>query len=495
MRVRPHLKFLLFAEPRTFKCLMQPRGIAFLLLLLSLVLHLAWLSEPREVVFDEVHFGRFVSGYLTGQYFIDVHPPLAKLMITGVAVLVGVTPADSFKSIGAPYPDDDFMWLRLLPALFGSVLVPLVYLLALQIGSSRGAALLAGVFALFENALLVQTKFILLDAFLLVFGFLSLYLFSQSMLFCCSRRLGGWLAMGASVSAGLCIATKWTGIGFWGLLLAVGSYSSIKAIRCGGQRCRAILLAYTALVAIPMMIYIASFFIHFKLLPQPGPGNLFMTSRFQASQASNYPMFDFPANLWELHRTMYTSHARTLKHPYGSPWYMWPIMIRPIHYWKDTSFSEGRGVSKDIYLVGNPVVWWASGGITAVFLLALARKSSWQIGRQLFCLKQQAAASNARRVTPTEILLATGYLANLLPFAAVGRVTFLYYYTSSLIFSILIAGVMLGRIQRGRKTLFKALFVLTFLGFLAVSPVTFGINANAWPFRGSKEFISDLLGP
>ena len=101
--------------------------------LVSLTLHFVGIWHPREAVFDEVHFGKFVSGYFTGEYFFDIHPPLGKLMIAGMGKAAGFQPGFDFIKIGEEYPNNQYIWLRFLPALFGSLLIPLVYLLTLRL--------------------------------------------------------------------------------------------------------------------------------------------------------------------------------------------------------------------------------------------------------------------------------------------------------------------------------------------------------------------------
>lgn len=82
------------------------RSIFILFTLISMSLRFYRISEPRQVVFDEVHFGGFASHYLKGTYFFDVHPPLGKLIIAGIGHVYGYKGTFAFKDIGDPYEND-----------------------------------------------------------------------------------------------------------------------------------------------------------------------------------------------------------------------------------------------------------------------------------------------------------------------------------------------------------------------------------------------------
>lgn len=52
------------------------------------------------ISFDEVHFGGFAMKYIRRKFFMDVHPPLAKLLVTLSAWVGGFDGKFDFKDIG-----------------------------------------------------------------------------------------------------------------------------------------------------------------------------------------------------------------------------------------------------------------------------------------------------------------------------------------------------------------------------------------------------------
>lgn len=87
-------------------------------------------------------FGGFARKYIKGRFFMDVHPPLAKLLITLAGWLAGYDGNFDFKEIGKDYlaPGVPYVAMRLLPAIMGIAVVPISYLTLKAAGCSTATA-------------------------------------------------------------------------------------------------------------------------------------------------------------------------------------------------------------------------------------------------------------------------------------------------------------------------------------------------------------------
>lgn len=428
----------------------------WLILVVSAVVHFAYFGYPNQTVFDEVHFGKFITGYFTGEYFFDIHPPLAKLLMSLAGYWGGFRAGFSFSNIGEAFPDHSYLALRLLPTLAGVFLPLIIYWLARRLKLSTLAATGIGLLVAIDGALLVQSRFMLLDAFLLLFGFAALlsYLRYRE-----NRHLGNLVLTG--LLAGLAGSVKWTGFSFLGIILIWELISLITHYREFLQR----ILKPVIITALAGLVYFATFSIHFALLPKSGQGDAFMTPEFQAGLVgSTYEKDPTLKRLgrWDkfvqLNTEMYRANQNlTATHPYGSQWYTWPWLGRSIYYWNQNfgANQEGR-----IYLLGNPVVWWSSS--IAMLWLLLYLLSHW------WSRTSVDSATN---------LIAGGYLFNLLPFIGITRVMFLYHYFSALIFALLALGFGLDRLsEKNKKASWAGILILATLAFFYFAPLTYGLK-------------------
>ena len=436
----------------------------FLLLFLAVLTRFWNLGYPVEAVFDEVHFGKYVSAYFTQEYYFDVHPPLGKLMLAGAAKLFGFQPGSDFDHIGEVIDVRSIVILRFLPALFGVLFVAIVYWIGLALNFSRPAAFLGGFLALFDNALLIESRFILLNLFLLSFGFAALCCYLHSEKTSGNKHL---IYYGlAACFAGLAAGIKFTGASFFGLILLFVFITFLKDLRF-----KKFLLKSALFIAIAGLIYILPFTFHFALLPKSGPGDAFMSSAFhktlignRINAADTAEPLSFFGKFSELNVAMYNYHSGTTAyHPDGSRWYEWPFDRKAVYYWTKST----EGATAKIYLMGNPFIWWlTSAAIALSFILITLR-------------------TIRGRLTPEIYFLFAGYFANLLPFILISRVTFIYHYLSSLVFALLIAVLVLDRLimralqnrltSRSFATFYAALLLLIMTAFLLVAPLSYGL--------------------
>jgi dolichyl-phosphate-mannose-protein mannosyltransferase len=127
--------------------------LVFLTLVAGIV-RLFRIYQPSSVVFDEVHFGGFASKYIKGKFFMDVHPPLAKMLITLAGWLAGFDGEFDFKDIGKDYlePGVPYVSMRLLPAVCGIATIPTMFLTLKAAGCRTTTAALGAALIIFGMA-------------------------------------------------------------------------------------------------------------------------------------------------------------------------------------------------------------------------------------------------------------------------------------------------------------------------------------------------------
>jgi dolichyl-phosphate-mannose-protein mannosyltransferase len=251
--------------------------LAAIIIVASIATHAAHWGFPNEVVFDEVYFGKFALAYQTHQYYFDVHPPLAKLLIGASAYLGGEHPGQDFETIGKPYTEKGYMYLRLLPILAGMLLPLVLFLLCLELGFSKMGAFFVGAAVILENSILTNSRFILTDNLLLLFGFAGLFFY-----FFAARQGRPKVRIALSiVSAALLamsLSIKWTGATFLFLVLCIefGKWSSHRK----DANKKSLLASFLIFICIPFAIYYSVFAdpvrprrrVHVRKLPEDARG-------------------------------------------------------------------------------------------------------------------------------------------------------------------------------------------------------------------------------
>ena len=111
---------------------------------LAIITRLYKIHDPNQVVFDEVHFGKFASYYLRREFFFDVHPPLGKMLIAGAGWLLNYDGHFLFDKIGLDYVANNvpYIGLRAFCALWGIMVVPLGFMILREMGVSLAATVL-----------------------------------------------------------------------------------------------------------------------------------------------------------------------------------------------------------------------------------------------------------------------------------------------------------------------------------------------------------------
>lgn len=267
--------------------------------------------------------------------------------------------------------------------------------------------LLAGAFVATDGLFITESRYALLNVYMVFFGLLGHWLWLQANLFSIQDSIQDstqdrivrktfYRAL-AGVSLGAAIATKWNGLGYilslliWDLLARMRSPTHNRLNKNGFTDS----LIY--LILIPTFTYCLLWLPHLYLSKE---------------------------NLISVHIELFNFHSRLAAggHPACSQWFTWPLLIKPIAYW----YQESGPVAYTVSNLGNPALWWLSSA--AVFLLSL-EKILEKILRLPAATRSVANNLNA--------YLLISYAANWLPWMLVGRCTFIYLYMPAAIFSFM----------------------------------------------------------
>ena len=197
----------------------------------------------------------------------------------------------------------------------------------------------------------------------------------------------------------------------------------------------------------------------------------------ETAERVNYRNPGFFGKFWELQKVMWRTNAGLVEsHAWDSRPPSWPVLRRGINFWgKD---------HRQIYLIGNPVIWWSSTAAIALYLavkaLAILR---WQRGYKDY---SDVTFKRFDYEIGTSVL---GWAFHYFPFYLMQRQLFLHHYFPALYFAIIalcqIYDFVSARFAvfglKSRPELGRAAAV----GFLAVSVVVFTIYAplaygNPW---------------
>ncbi len=312
-------------------------GIALsTLVVIATALRFWRLGTPAEIVYDEGTVVNQAEAFMAGRIpRLSTHPPVGKLLVALSIWLFG-----------------DYPWgWRALNAFVGTALVAGTYLLGRKLFSSRLAASLAGGIILCDGMFLVASRLAMINIVyitLTAWAYLTLFRFIDNSEPRARRRT----LVAMSVLLGLCVGTKAV-ISEVAALIAVASVvftlvSEGCAANSGDSKrlvLARIVCACALIGGIILIVYVASFWPFYWNGWWGGIGDLV---RYHRSVLS--------ANL-----------EQPSTRPDSSPFWSWPLLLRPYAYWMRVSPAQTVAV---IWCGGNPLLWW---GILASVPMAISR--------------------------------------------------------------------------------------------------------------------------
>jgi dolichyl-phosphate-mannose-protein mannosyltransferase len=358
------------------------------------------LSFPPQKMWDEIYFPVMANKYLRGVEFFDLHPPLGKFIIASSIALFGNTP---------------FAW-RLTPAIFGIALIALVGAIGWYLFRERVAVPLLVLLFAGETILIVHSRTGVMDIFL-VFFVVATFLAALW-----AREVGHTLLV--AVLLGLAISVKWAA---FPVAIPAGYVLWRKGL----------LKPFVASLWVSVLIYFAFVYVERLIIVTSNPIQAWV-------------------DVWSWHLEAADKIDAAVPHLWGSPWWSWPVMLRPIRY---EYLVDADARLRVVLAIGNPLVWWSSTLAVLAGLVELARR----------------AISRSFDLDDPLVPIVLGYVVMLLPWVPGTRIPYIYNYLPIYAFALLALAYWLVRIWRAPRigpwlvVVFTALALATTLYYLPLA--------------------------
>lgn len=437
---------------------------AFLLTMITLLLfniatHYQNLARHNILIFDEWYHAKFAWNYLNGVPFFDIHPPLGKLMIAwGMWINEHLNPfspdiftVDTFTDRDGYNPDFRVnTWgARWLTALFGVMLPFVMGIFAYSWTVDKRLMVITTIISSCDGLMLAESRLSLINIFIPVFGFASLTCF----LWWSNPRLASpqWLLWCGSILMGCCISIKFNSLGYLGTMLLIYLLFFItNHLKLSTWHIPTLRDIGLFIFVIPIAIYIGLWMIHFEF--------------------NRDDLITVHRQIWEGNQQLAQMWKETpeKENAYCSRWWSWFWLQRPIAYFFQSSPTHHTA----IYAISNPLLHYLSSLMVGIFPIFMYIDTY-----DLFTLRFNLYFKKEELMMVYGLLI--GWSANYLPWALVGRCLFLYHYTASLYFSIVLVSYLIYRFMFSQQLLLKfigcSMMFLIPLAFMYWLPIFIGI--------------------
>lgn len=450
------------------------------------------IGYKNSAYFDEIYFARSAWEYVHGVDTMEwTHPPLGKLIMALPVLLFGFSP----------------FTYRIMGAIAGLLMIPVIYILAKRLFKNRKWAFLAGMLMTFDNFHLAHTRMGTVDSFLVLFILLSVLfmkdfidLDSEIDLTNNKKKRNKLLLSGLFM--GCAVTTKWTalyallGIAIVFFAHLFKKYEDKRKTRINYNKAsKMTLLTLVILSLIPIVLYYGVLMVNSslattlvfsyylivcvitilillrKLIKKDKrlkytfitcgiafiliPGIIYILSYELFPNVYGYTINSIK-NIFKQAVDMYHYHANLVeRHPFESDWYCWPVMIKPVWYYVG---YYGGNLKSTIVGIGNPIIWW-SGVIASlyVFVRTLIKRES------------------------NNFFISVFILCTLMPYVFIGRAMFMYHYFPTLPFVMLaIVSLIKWITEKMKSNSFYIFYVaLVIIIFLVFYPVTTGLTTTS----------------